>query len=124
MPIRIPELPPTTITNPSDLLPISQYNGAKRVTYKITATQLRDFINIDPNIKINDLYSKIGSLGNNKVSVSGDTMTGFLTLHSKPQQPYHAASKNYVDEVAANLTSGTGTNYVHISGEMSVYARM
>ena len=57
MPIRIPELPPTTITNSSDLLPISQYNGAKRVTYKITATQLKDFINIEPNVKINDLYS-------------------------------------------------------------------
>jgi hypothetical protein len=38
-----------------------------------------------------------------KVNLAGDTMTGFLTLHADPTQGLHAATKNYVDEVATGL---------------------
>ena len=51
MPTRIPELPASTVTSSNDLLPISQYTGAKRETRKITSAQLRDFININPNLR-------------------------------------------------------------------------
>lgn len=117
MPTRIPELPASTVTSSNDLLPISQYTGAKRETRKITSAQLRDFININPNLRIDDLYSKISSMGNDKVSVSGDEMTGFLTLHHKPQQPYHAATKNYVDSIASDVSSGAGSTFVYLSGD-------
>lgn len=35
------------------------------------------------------------------VNVSGDTLTGFLTLHADPTNNLHAATKQYVDQVAA-----------------------
>lgn len=38
-----------------------------------------------------------------RVSKSGATMTGFLTLHSDPQSPMHAVPKQYVDAVAQGL---------------------
>lgn len=37
------------------------------------------------------------------VNVTGDTMTGFLTLHAEPSSNLHAATKGYVDNVAAGL---------------------
>lgn len=37
------------------------------------------------------------------VNVSGDTMTGHLTLHANPTSDLHAATKSYVDEVAQGL---------------------
>jgi hypothetical protein len=33
------------------------------------------------------------------VLVDGDTMTGFLTLHSNPVDPFHAATKKYIDDI-------------------------
>jgi hypothetical protein len=33
------------------------------------------------------------------VLVGGDTMTGFLTLHSNPVDPFHAATKKYIDDI-------------------------
>lgn len=37
------------------------------------------------------------------VNVAGDTMTNFLTLHADPTSAMHAATKQYVDGVAAGL---------------------
>lgn len=36
-----------------------------------------------------------------KVAKSGDTMTGFLTLHADPTSAFHAATKEYVDTIAS-----------------------
>jgi hypothetical protein len=36
-----------------------------------------------------------------KVAKSGDTMTGFLTLHADPTNAFHAATKEYVDTIAS-----------------------
>ena len=33
------------------------------------------------------------------VLVDGDTMTGFLTLHDHPVDPFHAATKKYIDDI-------------------------
>lgn len=38
------------------------------------------------------------------VNVNGDTMTGFLTLNADPSSALHAATKQYVDGVAAGLS--------------------
>ena len=43
------------------------------------------------------------TIDNTKVSVSGDTMTGFLTLHSDPTANLHAATKQYVDAEVASV---------------------
>jgi|688.fasta_scaffold23591_3 hypothetical protein len=38
-----------------------------------------------------------------KADLSGDTFTGFVTLHADPTQAMHAATKQYVDETAEGL---------------------
>jgi hypothetical protein len=37
------------------------------------------------------------------VKTAGQTMTGFLTLHSEPSSPMHAATKSYVDYKVGNV---------------------
>lgn len=44
---------------------------------------------------------KIGS--KNMLTTAGGTLTGFLTLHANPSSDMHAATKSYVDSVAAGL---------------------
>jgi hypothetical protein len=41
------------------------------------------------------------------VRLSGDTMTGYLTLNANPVNNLHAATKQYVDNVAGDLPIGT-----------------
>lgn len=40
-----------------------------------------------------------------KVAKSGDSMTGYLTLHADPQQSMHAVTKQYVDAIAQGLST-------------------
>lgn len=42
---------------------------------------------------------------NNRVAKSGDTMTGFLTLHAAPTNNLHAATKKYVDDAKSSAIS-------------------
>lgn len=42
-----------------------------------------------------------------KVSKSGDTMTGALTLSGAPSSDLHAATKKYVDDTVAGFSGGT-----------------
>lgn len=49
-----------------------------------------------------DIVTVYGSATNN-VLKTGDTMSGFLTLHADPDLAFHAATKNYVDQVAQGL---------------------
>ena len=55
-----------------------------------------------PQTDIDDLIQDL----DDKVFVSGDTMTGFLTLHADPTNDYHAATKKYVDD---NIGGGSGS---------------
>ena len=41
------------------------------------------------------------------VRLSGDTMTGYLTLNAAPVNNLHAATKQYVDEISADTPVGT-----------------
>jgi len=72
------------------------------------------------------------------VNTSGDTMTGFLTLHADPSSSLHAATKQYVDNVAqglhthapcaaattATLTSITGGTITYSNGTAGVGATL
>ncbi len=58
------------------------------------------------------------------VNTTGDTMTGFLTLHATPTNNLHAATKQYVDDAVASSGGGGGLDiptadarYVNISGD-------
>lgn len=61
----------------------------------------------------------------NKVSKAGDTMTGQLTLAADPAAPLQAATKQYVDSVAAGLdvkasTLVASTGNLTLSGEQTI----
>ena len=61
-----------------------------------------------------------GNLDSRYVNVSGDTMTGYLTLNADPTEPLHAATKHssesYTDNKISELKTSVNTGYVHISG--------
>lgn len=65
-----------------------------------------------------------------KVDLSGDVMTGFLTLHADPTANFHAVTKQYVDAAAAAAgvyTAGTGvfispTKVISIGQDVSTTA--
>ncbi len=52
--------------------------------------------------------SEILSLGTNFVSTTGDTMTGFLTLHATPTSNFHASTKEYVDTTNSSKINKSG----------------
>ena len=58
-----------------------------------------------PLAKFSDLtIANVTNLQTNldaKVDLAGDTMTGYLTLHADPTSAFHAATKEYVDTIAA-----------------------
>lgn len=63
----------------------------------------------------------VDALGNTKVNLAGDSLSGFLVLHSDPMLNMHAATKQYVDnayEAAAyNITfdpTGTGLSATNV----------
>jgi hypothetical protein len=52
------------------------------------------------------------------VHLSGDTLNGFITLHSEPELQFHAATKGYTDNKFDDLKSQLGGSYVHLSGDL------
>lgn len=60
-----------------------------------TATTLQTARNI--NGVAFDGSANITVLDNTKLSLTGGTLSGFLTLHAAPTAPMHAATKDYVD---------------------------
>lgn len=52
---------------------------------------------------VNGVTSAIQTQLNAKVNKAGDTMTGYLVLHADPDAALKAATKQYVDSVAAGL---------------------
>lgn len=61
-----------------------------------------DFVSYG-NIGSTNVQGAIEELEDEKVSIAGDTMTGFLTLNSDPVNDLHAATKNYVDNLVSGL---------------------
>lgn len=65
------------------------------------------------------------------VNITGDTMTGFLTLHAAPTNNMHAATKQYVDASSAGFPTNTQmvfyqasapTGWVQVSSITTTYA--
>jgi hypothetical protein len=54
-------------------------------------------------VDLDDRYYTETEADSRFVNTAGDTMTGFLTLHSEPTSSSHAATKQYVDEIAEGL---------------------
>ena len=122
MPLRIIELPSTAAINSGDFFPVSQLVGSKRNTFRITTSQIKTFVTGELSQKVDDISAKVNSYGASKVSLSGDTMTGYLTLVDNPLNPRHASTKGYVDTRMNSLTSGFANNiaskYVQLTGDI------
>lgn len=77
------------------------------------------------DVAVSTIMSQIPST-QNFMTKAGDTMTGFLTLVGNPQQPNHAANKQYVDNlqaaVAATFNSFMPTAGGTFSGPVSLSA--
>lgn len=68
-----------------------------------------DYFNLlTSNLKLSatDIQNKVNVLDNRYVNISGDTMTGALTLASNPTINLHAATKQYVDGTSSLTTNG------------------
>jgi hypothetical protein len=118
MGIKIVNLPPTTTVNANDFLPVSQNIGGSRQTYKMSFAQLSGFMLSNTNKALRDLKT---SSNNTYVHLSGDVMTGgYLTLYNNPVDPYHAATKDYIDVKVYDLKEeiqDPANGYVHITGD-------
>lgn len=51
------------------------------------------------------------------VSIDGDTMTGFLTLHANPSLDLHAATRQYVDGAQAAAEANAAAESVSLTGD-------
>lgn len=56
------------------------------------------------SISANTVDAALRELDTEKVSISGSTMTGFLTLNNDPSANLHAATKQYVDSLVNGFT--------------------
>lgn len=89
-------------------------SSGNTVTDRI-ATAVSDLVDLAPDAlnTLNELAAAIGDDENfsttittaigEKVAKSGDTMTGHLTLNADPTSDLHAATKQYVDNLAIDL---------------------
>lgn len=55
------------------------------------------------SLNLDDRYYTETESDSRFVNTSGDTMTGFLTLHADPTDSLHAVTKQYVDSIAQGL---------------------
>jgi hypothetical protein len=79
------------------------------------------FITVTSGYQAADLALS-GALQNDFVNVSGDTMTGFLTLHADPTASGHAATKQDVDNVVASGGSSSGGPIVEDYSQTLVFS--
>lgn len=77
------------------------------------------------NIAATDVQAAIAELDTEKLSLSGGTMTGALTLSGLPSTPLHAATKSYVDNAINGLSwkqpvACATTANITLSGEQTI----
>lgn len=68
---------------------------------------------------VNSSISSLNASVIGKVSKSGDTMTGALTLYGNPTQSLQAATKAYVDAETSRATSIEGVLTTSVAGKVS-----
>jgi len=94
--------------------PIKVWTGTEWVDVAIKIPDLEDYAT---EAALGSLSTTVGG----KANKSGDTFTGFITLHADPTQAMHAATKEYVDSTAEGLhihescATATTTNISNLS---------
>jgi len=91
---------------------VSYFNSSVPVTISVDATSAntaskvvaRDASgNFSAGTITANLTGNVTGAASSNVLKSGDTMTGFLTLHANPSSSLHAATKSYVDSSISNI---------------------
>lgn len=67
--------------------------------------------NIDLEVVGSNFVGDLIGTASNNINRTGDTMSGYLTLHANPTSAYHAATKQYVDTNAAYQITYGNTQY-------------
>ena len=67
-----------------------------------------------------DFFTNIATDLDGKVDVTGDTMTGDLTLANDPTSNLHAATKQYVDTAESDAVTAANTNTDNLIGDVTV----
>ena len=108
--VKISELQLTPDFNSSDFLILWRPGIGNGNTYKILGSVFSKSSEItDLETRATNLETEVTALQTGKVSLSGDTMTGKLTLDGAPEQPLHAATKIYVDTQIVSVTTEAKT---------------
>jgi hypothetical protein len=85
----------TGIDNVSLITDTFTFAGGVGITTAVT--------NNTVTIDIDETVLTVSNGDSRYVNVTGDTMSGFLTLNADPTQALHAATKEYVDSIASGL---------------------
>jgi hypothetical protein len=96
--VKISELNPTFQLNDDDVIPLARPGPGNGYTYKIYGS-------------VFGKASDVSALQTNKVSKSGDSMTGKLTLDGDPTANLHAATKQYVDTAVTGAVGAIGKTW-------------
>ncbi len=117
--VKISELNPTFQLNDDDVIPLARPGPGNGYTYKIygsvfgKASDVSTLQNRATSLesRATNLETRATSLENGKVSKSGDTMSGKLTLDGDPTANLHAATKQYVDNAVGSAVGGLGKTW-------------
>lgn len=96
--VKISELNPTFTLNDTDVIPLARPGLGNGTTHKIYGS-------------VFGKAADVSALQTGKVSKSGDTMTGKLTLDGDPTSPLHAATKQYVDGAVSGAVGALGKTW-------------
>lgn len=100
-------------------------DNSKQFGFQVSGLASGSIVNLvvpDENLQVIATRNYVDT---NTVASAGDTMTGFLTLHSNPTSAMHAATKQYVDAAVAGDADikwiGTTSNP---DGSLAAYASL
>jgi microcystin-dependent protein len=103
--VNISQLPPASLLYNGDVFVVDQIGG-DGYTKKVSFATLYKSIS---SIILPDIYT-------NKVSKTGDAMTGYLALTGSPFKTLDAANKGYVDTQDAQVLANVKSGFLALSG--------
>jgi hypothetical protein len=100
-----------TITQSGSDITVAHTDTSSQASVDNSAGNVIQDITLDTNghitsigsVNLDDRYYTESESDARFINATGDSMTGFLTLHADPTSALHAATKEYVDNVSAGL---------------------
>lgn len=111
----------TGVASSDDLTTYSGYAEGQFIDTTEIVTISGDAVTTANNYTDGEITALSGYAEGAFVNVSGDTMTGFLTLHADPTASGHAATKQYVDDQVASATIFVENDNVQIHDSVNTF---